>query len=154
VVGGTSGIGRAIALGLAQAGADVIATGRRLDHVRTVASEIESAGCRSLFVTADVSDRCSLERLLSAALDAFGKVDVLVNSAGRVKRGPTIDSSENDWDGILDTNLMGVLRACQIFGRHMPARGYGRIINITSLNAFVALHEVAAYAQARPRFSL
>jgi NAD(P)-dependent dehydrogenase (short-subunit alcohol dehydrogenase family) len=102
-----------------------------------------------LSVTADVSDRSSLERLLSAALDAFGKVDVLVNSAGRVKRGPTIDSSENDWHGILDTNLMGVLRACQIFGRHMLARGYGRIINITSLNAFVALHEVAAYAASK-----
>jgi NAD(P)-dependent dehydrogenase (short-subunit alcohol dehydrogenase family) len=82
-------------------------------------------------------------------LDAFGKVDILVNSAGQIKRGPTIDSSESDWHGILDTNLMGVLRACQVFGRHMLQKGYGRIINITSLNAFVALHEVAAYAASK-----
>ncbi len=149
VVGGTSGIGQAIALGLAHAGADVIATGRRHEQVKAIAAEIEAVGCRSLSITVDVSDRASMEHLLSAALGAFGKVDILVNSAGRIKRGPTIDSSESDWHGILDTNLMGVLRACQIFGRHMLQRGYGRIVNITSLNAFVALHEVAAYAASK-----
>lgn len=149
VIGGTSGIGQAIALGLAHAGADVIAVGRRLEQVRAIAAEIEAAGCRSLSTTVDVSDRASLERLLSAALDSFGKVDILVNCAGRIKRAPTIDSSESDWEEILDINLMGVLRACQIFGRHMLQKGYGRIVNITSLNAFVALHEVAAYAASK-----
>ncbi len=149
MVGGTSGIGHAIALGLACAGADVIASGRRPDQVRAVAAEIEAVGGRSLPITVDVNDRGSLEHLLSAVLDAFGKVDILVNSAGRIKRGPTMDSSESDWQQVLDTNLMGVLRACQIFGRQMLQGGYGRIINITSLNAFVALHEVAAYAASK-----
>ncbi len=149
MVGGTSGIGRAIALGLACAGANVIATGRRPEQAKAVASEIEALGCRSLSITVDVNDRGSLEHLLSAVLEAFGKVDILVNCAGRIKRGPTLDSPDRDWQEILDTNLLGVLRACQIFGRHMLQRGYGRIINITSLNAFVALHEVAAYAASK-----
>jgi NAD(P)-dependent dehydrogenase (short-subunit alcohol dehydrogenase family) len=149
VVGGTSGIGRAIALGLAHAGADVIATGRRLEQVKAIAAEIEAVGCRSLSLTLNVNERASLENLLSAVLEAFGKVDILVNSAGRIKRGPTIDFSESDWHEILDTNLMGVFRACQVFGRHMLQRGNGRVINITSLNAFVALHEVAAYAASK-----
>jgi NAD(P)-dependent dehydrogenase (short-subunit alcohol dehydrogenase family) len=149
VIGGTSGIGRAIALGLAKAGGDVIATGRRAEQVKGVASEIEAIGRRTVSVTADVRDRSSLEHLLSCALDTFGKVDILVNSAGRIKREPTLDSSEDDWRDIMDTNLMGVLRSCQIFGRHMLERGYGRIINISSLNAFVALYEVAAYAASK-----
>ncbi len=149
MVGGTSGIGQTIALGLAHAGADVIASGRRPDQVKAVSAEIEAIGCRSLSITVDVNDRGSLEHLLSTVLDAFGKVDILVNSAGRITRGPTMDSSERDWQEILDTNLMGVLRACQIFGRHMLQKGYGRVLNITSLNAFVALHEVAAYAASK-----
>jgi NAD(P)-dependent dehydrogenase (short-subunit alcohol dehydrogenase family) len=149
VIGGTSGIGHAIAMGLAHAGAGVIASGRRSDEVKAIADAIEAVGSRSLSVTVDVTDRASLENLLSAALAAFGKVDILVNSAGRIQRAPTIESSESDWQEILDTNLMGVLRACQTFGRQMLGRGYGRIVNITSLNAFVALHEVAAYAASK-----
>ncbi len=149
VVGGTSGIGRAIALGLANAGADVVASGRRPDLVKAVAAEIEAVGRQALSITVNVNERSSVENLLSAALGSFGKVDILVNCAGRIKRGPTIDSSESDWHDILDTNLMGVLRTCQVVGRHMLQRGYGRIINITSLNAFVALHEVAAYAASK-----
>jgi NAD(P)-dependent dehydrogenase (short-subunit alcohol dehydrogenase family) len=149
VVGGTSGLGRTIALGLAEAGADVIASGRRKDQVQAVAKQLESAGCHSFSVTVDVTNRASVEHLLSAVLNAFGTVDILVNAAGQIKRVPTIDSSENDWHEILDINLMGVLRACQIFGQHMLKRGYGRIINITSLNAFVSLREVAAYAASK-----
>jgi NAD(P)-dependent dehydrogenase (short-subunit alcohol dehydrogenase family) len=149
VLGGTSGIGHAIALGLAHAGADVVATGRRLAQVNTIAAAIEAVGSRSLSATVDVNDRTSLEQLLATVLDRLGSVDILVNSAGRIKRGPTIDSSEKDWQEILDTNLMGVLRACQVFGRYMLQEGYGRVINITSLNAFVALHEVAAYAASK-----
>jgi NAD(P)-dependent dehydrogenase (short-subunit alcohol dehydrogenase family) len=149
VLGGTSGIGRAIALGLAHAGADVVATGRRLAQVNTIAAEIEAVGCRSRSLTVDVNDRTSLEHLLSVVLDTLGSADILVNSAGRIKRGPTMDSSEKEWQSILDTNLMGVLRACQVFGRYMLQKGYGRVINITSLNAFVALHEVAAYAASK-----
>jgi NAD(P)-dependent dehydrogenase (short-subunit alcohol dehydrogenase family) len=149
VVGGTSGIGRAIAHGLAQAGADVIPTSRRAEQVETAAREIEEFGRRSVRVTSDVSDRASLERVLSQAIAAFGNVDILVNSAGRTKRAPTVDFSEDDWNAILDTNLTGTLRACQVFGRHMLERESGSIINIASLSTFVALHEVAAYAASK-----
>jgi len=149
VVGGTSGIGRAIAHGFAQAGADVIPTSRRAEQVDVAAREIEELGRRSLRVVSDVSDRASLERVLSEAVAAFGKVDILVNSAGRTKRAPTIDFLEADWNDIIDTNLTGTLRACQVFGRHMLERESGSIINIASLSTFVALYEVAAYSASK-----
>ena len=149
VVGGTSGIGRAIAHGLAEAGADVVATSRRAEQVEAAAAEIEERGRRTLRVTSDVADRASLEAALAACLEAFGRVDILVNSAGRTKRAPTLDFAEEDWGDILDTNLTGTLRACQVFGRHMTARGSGRVVNIASLSTFVALKEVAAYSASK-----
>ena len=149
VIGGTSGIGRAIAHGLAQAGADVIPTSRRAEQVEVAAAEIEALGRRTLRVTSDVSDRSSLQHVLEETVKAFGKVDILVNSAGRTKRAPTIDFSDDEWNDILDTNLTGTLRSCQIFGRHMLERQYGRIINIASLSSFVALYEVAAYSASK-----
>ena len=149
VVGGTSGIGRAIAFGLADAGADVIPTSRRSELVEQAAKDIESRGRRSLRVCSDVSDRQSLQEVLKASLEKFGKVDILVNCAGRTKRAPTVTFSESDWNDILDTNLSGILRACQVFGPHMLERRYGRIINIASLGTFVALYEVAAYSASK-----
>jgi NAD(P)-dependent dehydrogenase (short-subunit alcohol dehydrogenase family) len=149
VVGGSSGIGRTIARGLAQAGADVVPTARRLDQVEVVAAEIEALGRRSLRVTSDVTDRSSLEKLLSASVEAFGRVDILVNSAGYNQRAPTLDFPEADWNRLLDTNLNGSLRACQVFGRHMIERRYGRIINIASMGSFLALFEVAAYCASK-----
>jgi len=149
VVGGTSGIGRAIAHGFAQAGADVIPTSRRAEQVESTAREIEEFGRRSLRVTSDVSDRASLEHVLHEAVEAFGKVDILVNSAGRTKRAPTIAFLEEDWNAIIDTNLTGTLRACQVFGKHMLERESGSIINIASLSTFVALNEVAAYSASK-----
>lgn len=149
VIGGTSGIGRAIALGLAEAGADVIPTSRSAEQVEKAAAEIEAKGRKTLRVTSDVGDRASLETVLGAAVKEFGQVHILVNSAGRTKRAPTLDFSEEDWNCIMETNLNGTLRACQVFGRHMLERGYGRIINIASLSTFVALHEVAAYAASK-----
>ena len=149
VIGGTSGIGRAIAHGLAEAGADVVPTSRRIEQVGAAAAEIEERGARSLRVASDVSDRASLEKVLQESISAFGKVDILVNSAGRTKRAPTVDFPEEDWNDILETNLNGTLRACQVFGRHMLERGYGRIINIASLSTFVALYEVAAYSASK-----
>ena len=145
VIGATSGIGRALAKGLAAAGADVAPTGRRSDKVREVAAEIEALGRRSLRATADVASRQSLEALLGEAVKSFGKVDILVNCAGKTGRTPTLEVTEAQWNDILETNLNGMLRACQVFGRHMLERGYGRIVNIASLASFVALHEVAAY---------
>jgi NAD(P)-dependent dehydrogenase (short-subunit alcohol dehydrogenase family) len=149
VVGGTSGIGRAIAHGLAEAGADVVPTSRRMEQVEAAAAEIEERGRRTLRVATDVADRATLEGALAACVEAFGRVDILVNSAGRTKRAPTLDFDDDDWRDILDTNLTGTLRACQVFGRHMTGRGYGRIVNIASLSTFVALHEVAAYSASK-----
>jgi NAD(P)-dependent dehydrogenase (short-subunit alcohol dehydrogenase family) len=149
LVGGSSGIGKAIALGLAKGGADVVASARRMDLVQALADEIESLGRRSLRVTCDVDDRESLDKLLTACLNAFGKVDILVNAAGITKRAPTLDFSEADWNRILDTNLTGTLRSCQVFGRHMIERRYGRIINIASMGSFLALFEVAAYSASK-----
>jgi NAD(P)-dependent dehydrogenase (short-subunit alcohol dehydrogenase family) len=149
VIGGTSGIGRAIALGLAEAGADIAPTSRRLDQVEATAREVEALGRRALRAASDVTDRTSLQQVLDAALKSFGKVDILVNSAGRTKRAPTIDFSEQDWNDILETNLTGILRACQIFGRHMAERRYGRIINIASIGSFLGLFEVAAYSASK-----
>jgi len=149
VIGGTSGIGRAIAHGFADAGADVIPTSRRAEQVEVAATEIEALGRRSIRVPSDVSDRASLQQVLDEAIKTFGKVDILVNSAGRTKRAPTLDFSEDDWNDIIETNLTGTLRACQVFGRHMLEREYGRIINIASLSTFVALHEVAAYSASK-----
>ena len=79
----------------------------------------------------------------------LGAVDILVNCAGKIKRTPTLTQDEAEWQDILDTNLTGTLRACQVFGRHMLERGYGRVVNIASLNSFVALNEVAAYAASK-----
>ncbi len=149
VVGGTSGIGRAIAHGFAEAGADVVPTSRRAEQVEATAREIEELGRRSLRITSDVSNRDSLEHVLSEAAGAFGKVDILVNCAGTTKRAPTLDFSEDDWNSIIDTNLTGTLRACQVFGRHMLERASGNIINIASLSTYVALHEVAAYSASK-----
>lgn len=149
VIGGTSGIGRAIAHGLAEAGADVVPTSRRAEQVEAAAAEIEGFGRRTLRAVSDVSDKASLEEVLSASVAEFGKVDILVNSAGRTKREPSLDVSEETWNEIMETNLTGTLRACQVFGGHMIENGYGRIINIASLSTFVSLFEVAAYSASK-----
>ncbi|MBX7056172.1 MAG: glucose 1-dehydrogenase [Pyrinomonadaceae bacterium] len=149
VIGGTSGIGRAIAHGMAEAGADVVCTSRRQEQVDAAAAEIEAGGRRTLRIASDVADMPSLQNLLSECIGAFGKVDILVNSAGRTKRTPTLDLDIAEWNEIMETNLTGTLRACQVFGRHMVDNGYGRIVNIASLSTFVALYEVAAYAASK-----
>ena len=149
VIGGTSGIGEAIAYGLAQAGAAVVPASRRPDQVNRVATEIEKLGRLSLRVVCDIMDRDSIQRVLDAAIEAFGSVDILVNSAGSLRKAPTLDFAEAEWREIMDTNATGVLRACQVFGRHMLNRKYGRIINIASLSSFVGLYEVAAYAASK-----
>jgi NAD(P)-dependent dehydrogenase (short-subunit alcohol dehydrogenase family) len=149
VIGGTSGIGRALSLGLADSGADVIASARRREPVEETASEIERRGRQTLRLCSDVRQRSSLEELLAAVLHRFGKVDILMNCAGIIKRMPTLNMPEEEWADVLDTNLTGTLRACQIVGRHMLERGYGRIVTIASLNSFVALNEVAAYAASK-----
>lgn len=149
VIGGTSGIGRALANGLAEAGADVVPSSRREEQVEAAAAEIEAHGRRTVRCTSDVADRESLEELLGQTVAALGKVDILVNCAGTTKRTPTLDVSDDEWNMIMETNLTGTLRGCQVFGRHMIENGYGRIINIASLSTFVSLYEVAAYAASK-----
>lgn len=149
VIGGTSGIGRAIAHGLTEAGADVVCTSRSPERVENVALEIEAKGGRTIRVTSDVSDKKSIENLLNESVAKLGKVDILVNSAGRTNREPSLDLNEEIWNAILETNLTGTLRSCQVFGRHMIDNGYGRIVNIASLSTFVSLFEVAAYSASK-----
>src|ERR1700761_960726 len=149
VIGGTSGIGLAIARGLALAGANVVATGRRLDRVTAAAEEFRARGRRSLEIATDVTSRESLESLLAKCVAEFGSVEILVNCAGRTKRTPTIDVSEEEWNEIFETNLTGMLRACQVFGKHMIERKYGRVITLASLSSFGALYEVAAYGASK-----
>ena len=149
VIGGTSGIGQALALGLAREGADVVAASRSEEGVRETAGGIAALGRRTLELTADVQDRASLEALCSAVLAEFGGVDILVNAAGITRRESTLEVSDETWERILDVNLTGTLRACQVFGRAMIARGQGRIINIASLSTFVSFMEVSAYSASK-----
>jgi len=149
VTGGTSGIGLTLVRGLAEAGADVVPLSRRQEQVDAAATEVESRGRRTARVTADVTDRASLDHALQATVDSFGRVDILVNCAGMTKRTPTLDVSDTEWSSIIETNLTGTLRACQVFGRQMLAAGWGRIINIGSLASFVGLFEVAAYTASK-----
>jgi NAD(P)-dependent dehydrogenase (short-subunit alcohol dehydrogenase family) len=149
VVGGTSGIGRTLALGLADAGADVVASGRRIELVKDVAAEIQKRGRRTLSIAADVSEIASLDRLRDECLEAFGKVDILLAVAGMTKKSPTLEMDEADWQRVIDTNLTGTLRACQVFGRTMIAQKYGRIVTVGSLSSFVGLFEVAAYVASK-----
>jgi NAD(P)-dependent dehydrogenase (short-subunit alcohol dehydrogenase family) len=149
VIGGTQGIGRAIALGLAEAGANVIASSRSAEAISETAAELESRGSKTLRIVSDVADRNSLQILHDAVIAEFGHVDILVNSAGITKRIPTLDCPEETWTNIMDINLNGALRACQIFGKSMLARRAGRIINIASLSTFVAFRDVAAYGASK-----
>jgi NAD(P)-dependent dehydrogenase (short-subunit alcohol dehydrogenase family) len=149
VIGGTSGIGLAIAQGLAQAGADVVPTSRHMDRVQSAAGQVKDIGRRSIAIASDVTDRNSLAALLDAVCAEFGGVDILVNCAGTTKRSPSLEVSENEWNSIIELNLTGTLRACQIFGRKMIEQRHGRIVNIASLASFVALYEVTAYSASK-----
>jgi len=149
VVGGTTGIGKAIAIALANAGADVVATSRSRENIAALADQIESLGRKTIRVVSDVCDRKSLQQLHDRTLTSFGQIDILVNCAGITQRIPTLECSDELWHNIMNVNLNGTLRACQIFGKTMIEAGYGRIINIASLSTFVAFHEVAAYGASK-----
>ncbi len=149
VIGGTSGLGKSIALGLAEAGADVVPVSRRAEEVGKTAQEIRALGRRALEVTADVTRREDLQRMIELMRAEMGRIDILVNSAGTTKRVPSLEMTDTDWNGILDVNLNGTWYACQMVGRVMKEQGSGRIINICSLGSFVSLHEVAAYCASK-----
>jgi NAD(P)-dependent dehydrogenase (short-subunit alcohol dehydrogenase family) len=149
VIGGTSGLGRAIALGLANAGADIVASSRSQAAVESAASEIHACGRRTLLMTCDVTERQSLQALHDRVLEEFGSIHILIYAAGITRRISTLDCSEEIWNQIMDVNLTGALRSCQIFARTMIANADGRIILIASLSTFVAFHEVAAYCASK-----
>ncbi|HWB83303.1 MAG TPA: glucose 1-dehydrogenase [Bryobacteraceae bacterium] len=149
VIGGTSGIGRAIAVGFAHHGADVVPTGRRVQYIDEVAQAVQAAGRRSMRQETDVTDPASLAALRNAVLKEFGRVDILVNAAGQTFKRPTVKMCEHEWSELLNTNLTGALRACQLFYEPLKSSGRGRIINIASLGSFLAFHEVAAYCAAK-----
>jgi NAD(P)-dependent dehydrogenase (short-subunit alcohol dehydrogenase family) len=154
VIGGTSGIGRTLALGLAEAGANVVATGRREELVQAVTQEIQSRGRRSIAVTCDVMNVGSIENFHQSVLKEFGGVHILVNCAGTTKRRPSLEVSDEEWNSILETNLTGLFRTCRTFGKHMIEQKYGRIINVGSISSFVGLYEVAAYGASKGAVAL
>ncbi len=149
VIGGTSGLGRAIAIGLAEAGANVVPSGRRRAMVEEVCAAVEAAGRETLRSTVDVADRTGVDALRDAVMAHFGHVDILVNAAGATRRKPTREVTETEWSVLLDLNLNGVLRACQSFYEPLKQSGRGRIINIASLSSYVAFFEVAPYSAAK-----
>jgi NAD(P)-dependent dehydrogenase (short-subunit alcohol dehydrogenase family) len=149
VIGATSGIGRILAIGLAQHGAHVVPTGRRKQQLVAVCREIENTGVRTLCQSADVTNRASLDALRDAVLDQFGRVDILINAAGYTLKGPTATMPFAQWSCLMQTNLDGALHACQCFYGALKASGRGRVINIASLASFLAFHEVAAYSASK-----
>jgi len=149
VIGGTTGLGHAIGLGLAEAGADVVATSRRIEQVEKISEEIAALGRRTLRVPCDVSERNSVQKLHDAVLAEFGKVDILINAAGVTHMAPMLEIEVADWSQVMDTNLTGTLRACQIFAPSMVRAGYGRIVNIASLSSFVSFSRVSAYSASK-----
>ena len=149
VIGGTTGLGYAISLGLAGAGADVVPSSRRLEQVKRMSAEIEAMGRRSMSVSSDVLNRASLQALHDAVLKEFGKIDILVNTAGITHKAPILESDEADWYRVMETNFIGTLRTCQIFAGTMVKAGYGRIINLASLSSFVGFSGVAAYSASK-----
>jgi NAD(P)-dependent dehydrogenase (short-subunit alcohol dehydrogenase family) len=149
VIGGTSGIGRVLASGLAQAGAHVVPTGRREAMVEEVCAEIERANGKTLRRACDIGSRESVDAFRDAVLAQFGQVDVLLNAAGQIFRKPTLNVTEPEWNRLLDVNLTGMLRTCQSFYPALAANRRGRIINIASLNSFVSLVQVTAYAASK-----
>ena len=149
VTGGTSGIGREISIGLAEAGAHVVPTGRRASLLPGICKEIRSLGVRTLEIACDVGGRASVEALRDAVMTEFGQVDILVNSAGVTAKRPTLDVDEEEWNRILNINLTGILRTCQAFYKPLAANKRGRIVNIASIAGFASLFQVAAYSSSK-----
>lgn len=134
ITGASRGIGRAIALQFAQAGAKVVVSSRKLENVQAVASEIASSGGEALAVEAHVGRSGDVETLVQTTMDAYGRLDITVNNAATNPHfGPLLTADEGQWDKILDTNAKGVFRVCKAVTPHMEAQGAGKIINMASI---------------------
>ena len=134
VTGATRGLGRAFARALAEAGADIVAVGRDETAAVEVEQELADIGRRSQTVIADVTSRSEVERVLAAAIDQFGAVDVLVNNAGTCVHRPALEVTDEEWRRVLDVNLDALWFGCQVFGGHMVDRKRGSIVNIGSIS--------------------
>jgi NAD(P)-dependent dehydrogenase (short-subunit alcohol dehydrogenase family) len=149
VTGASRGLGRSMARGLAEAGADLVLTSRHLAEVEQVASELATGGRRVLPIQADVTRAAEIEEVVSRAVATLGGIDILVNNAGINIRKPALELTESDWDQTLGINLKGCFLVAKAVGRHMVARKAGSVINIASMMASVVLAERAAYASSK-----
>ena len=149
IIGGTSGIGKSIALAFADSGAHVVPVSRRAEEVSKTAGEVRARGRRSLEIPGDATRREDLQQVIAKMLAEFGRIDILVNSAGTTKQVPSLELSDEDWNRILNVNLNATWYACQMVGRVMKEQGKGKIINIASLASFVGIKKVAAYCASK-----
>ena len=149
VTGASTGLGQAMAIALAQAGANVICHSNSKSPDATVAT-IESLGRKAFAITGDLSDKNTPQRIFNETLDHFGKLDILINNAGTIRRAPAVDFSEEDWTHVLEVNLSSVFRLSQLFGRQMIERNEGgKIVNIASLLSFQGGVTVPSYAASK-----
>jgi 2-deoxy-D-gluconate 3-dehydrogenase len=149
VTGSSQGLGLAMARALAQSGADVIVNGRHAAKLAPVVAELEKLGGKATAIAADLGERAEVEQLLARAIAWQGHLDILVNNAGIIRRAPAADHSDADWDAVINVNLNGVFTACRAAGRHMLARGSGKIINTASLLSFFGGFTVPGYAASK-----
>ena len=149
VTGASGGIGKAIALALAAHGADVVVAGRNPDKTQAAAEEVAASGRKALPFILEITSRASAEAMAEAALQEFGRIDILVNSAGMNIRKEILEITDSDWDQVLTTNLKGVLYCCQAVGKHLVERKYGKVINISSISSFLGHPARGAYAASK-----
>ncbi len=149
VTGAGAGIGTAIAKGLARAGADVLCHARSADEASAASAAIRELGRRSLPLAADLGDRAAQDDLIARAAAGFGRIDILINNAGLIRRAPAVDYTDDDWDLLLEVNLSAPFRLARGIGKLMVAQGGGRIVNIASLLAFQGGILVPAYAASK-----
>jgi len=149
VIGGTSGIGEAIALEYAAWGANVIAVGRRADRCKEVADQIRAAGVKTLEYPMDATDKAQVEALCEKIVAEFGRIDILCNSAGINRRHFVEDFPLEEYDEVMDINTRSVFMCCQIVGRHMIKQGHGKIVNISSMAAYFGMNRIVPYCASK-----
>ncbi len=148
VTGGSRGLGFGMAVALAEAGADLISI-QHTSHTEALAERITSTGRRFLPLTLDIGTETAAKEALDVALASFGHVDILVNNAGVQRRAPAVDFPIEDWDTVINVNLRAVFLFCQVFGRQMVQQGYGKIINIASLQSVQGGITIPAYTASK-----
>jgi NAD(P)-dependent dehydrogenase (short-subunit alcohol dehydrogenase family) len=150
ITGASRGIGRAIALGFAEAGADIALAARDVAALEQVRSEVEALGRKAVVIPTDVMERDSIVAMVSTAIERLGAVDILVNNAGGSSyMGPFTTLRHSGWEKVMRLNVDSIVHACQAVGPHMIARGNGSIINVASVAALVATPELAPYGASK-----